>query len=106
MIKILSAAALGCMLANAPSAAQEASVVVGYGDLDLTSPLGVARLDSRIDRALDSVCDVRSQADLRHLMATRKCRNDAATAISLTRGEALAAAARGERRSRIALRVR
>jgi UrcA family protein len=53
---ILSAAALGVAVFAAPLAAQEASTVVSYADLDLTTEAGRATLDSRLHRAVRDVC--------------------------------------------------
>ena len=76
--------------------AQEVSISVGYGDLDLASAGGVARLDQRIDAAVDTVCgDTLGQQPLSRVMAIRRCsketRADVAgprqIAISKARGQ-------------------
>lgn len=57
-----------------PAHAQELTVSVGYGDLDLGSDAGVSRLDHRIDAAIDTVCgDTLGQQPLSRVMAIRKC---------------------------------
>ena len=59
---------------SVPVQAQDVSVSVGYGDLDLTSETGVARLDRRIGAAVDRVCgDHRDQLEISAVRAVRKC---------------------------------
>ncbi|MDP3677303.1 MAG: UrcA family protein [Novosphingobium sp.] len=59
---------------SASAQAQEVSVNVGYGDLDLTGETGVERLDRRIHDAVEQVCgDPFDQRELRAARASRKC---------------------------------
>ena len=76
--------------------AQEASVQVGYADLDLTTSSGVSRLDNRIDAGVKAVCGDRTgQKPLSTVLAIRRCgrltRADVATprqiAIARARGQ-------------------
>ena len=60
-----------------PAAAEEASVVVPYEDLDLLGPAGVEQLESRIRRAIKQVC---GEPDRRNLALWRfwnECRKQA-----------------------------
>ena len=78
MIKFFVPAALAAAALAAPAHAQDLSVSVGYGDLDLTSQTGVARLDRRIDAAVDRVCDDQiGQRSLSAVLATGKCARNA-----------------------------
>ena len=71
LISVLAAA-----LAS-PAQAQEQSVTVSYGDLDLTSDTGVARFDNRIDAAVGQVCGDRiGPMPLSTARAVRKCSRD------------------------------
>lgn len=57
-----------------PAAAQQVSVSIAYGDLDLTGPTGVKRLDQRIGNAVEQVCGIaREQKALSSARASRKC---------------------------------
>lgn len=53
---IFPAAALALVVFAAPLAAQDNSAVVTFGDLDLTTEAGRATLDTRLTRAVRSVC--------------------------------------------------
>ena len=66
--------------------AQEASVRVGYGDLDLTSETGVTRFDRRIEAAVEQVCgDRMGQKALSAVLAIRKCSREAQADIASPR---------------------
>ena len=57
MTKTILFASLAASLALAlPAAAQDVSIAVPYGDLDLRSDSGVKRLDTRIRHAIESIC--------------------------------------------------
>jgi UrcA family protein len=73
MLKFLIASSLlGAVIP--PAHAQQASVSVGYADLDLTSASGVQRLDRRIDAAIRKVCGERTgQKPLSTMLAIRRC---------------------------------
>ena len=58
----------------APAAAEEASVTVAFGDLDLTDPAGVATLESRIAAAVEEVCAVVEPRRLRGKVAWESCK--------------------------------
>ncbi len=61
------------ILATAPRG-ETVSVLVNVADLNLDSPHGIARLDSRLRHAARSVCDVRlGQETLLHKSATTRC---------------------------------
>lgn len=77
----------------APAQAQEQSVRVGYGDLDLASDAGVARFDQRIDVAIEQVCgDRMGQQALSAAMAIRKCSRDTRADVAAPREVAIARA--------------
>ena len=79
----------------ASAQAQEQSVRVGYGDLDLASDAGVARFDQRIDVAIEQVCgDRMGQQALSAAMAIRKCSRD--TRADVAPREVAIARARGK----------
>lgn len=65
---------LGAASIAAPAAAEELSVVVKYGDLDLASPAGKATLDRRIAAAVEKVCSPAERRDLRGWMAWEECK--------------------------------
>ena len=76
-----------------PAHAQELSVSVGYGDLDLASDAGVARLDHRIDDAIGTVCgDGLGQRPLSKIMAIRKCAKETRADVAGPRQIAIAKA--------------
>jgi UrcA family protein len=57
-----------------PAAAEEATVLVNYGDLDLTDPAGVAVLETRIAAAVKEVCNKTEPRLLRGLAAWEECK--------------------------------
>lgn len=87
IIAALAAATLpGAVLANEPTA----DIAVHYGDLDLTRPGDVKRLDRRIAAAISEVCgeDVtNSDLDLRRIVA--QCKADKQQQIADLRAVAL-----------------
>ena len=77
MTKFFALVPLLAVALAVPAQAQEISVSVGYGDLDLTRDAGVARLDHRIDAAVEAVCGDRiGQQSLSEALAIRKCTRD------------------------------
>jgi UrcA family protein len=58
----------------APAAAEEPSVTVYFGDLDLASPAGKATLDKRIAAAVEKVCSGAERRDIRGWMAAEECK--------------------------------
>lgn len=74
-MKTLFAAALFvAATATVPVFAQNVSKAVSYADLDLGSPDGQARLNSRLRRAVQTVCAVTNPSDLGERRAVRRCR--------------------------------
>lgn len=73
-------AATPAMAQNVGADAEQHQSTVGYGDLDLTTPKGRARLDVRIQHAAAMVCgrddDLRALGDQQ---AARQCYNAALT---------------------------
>lgn len=47
--------------------------IVAYDDLDLSSKRGVERLETRVEMAARSVCQVRLARDLRSVQAAKAC---------------------------------
>lgn len=77
MSKILLAlAALAAGAALPAYAAPPAATtrLVAYGDLDLSSPAGQARLEQRIATAVREVCGTAANYDLRARQAVAECR--------------------------------
>ena len=64
-------------LATAGTPADTPSVVVKYGDLNLTSQAGIARLHKRISNAAESVCSQLDRPFLSLQAAYRECVADA-----------------------------
>ena len=95
MIKSLALFAL--VLASAPALAQPPSATVRTADLDLATPSGVARLDRRIDRAVEEICGTAVAADLDGLAAIGRCR--AATMKSVSGQRAMLIAHAGGSRT-------
>jgi UrcA family protein len=85
----IAAALLAAALTPAPAAANgtlhshPAQVRVAYGDLDLASAAGRARLEQRLDTAVRTVCGDASLTDLLGQAAVRQCLRDTRAAIVL-----------------------
>jgi UrcA family protein len=89
--KLVTLAAIGVIgFTLTPAAhAQSASRAVSYGDLNLSHPEGIERLDHRIAAAAKAVCD-NGDITLRARMAASKCRNEAITGAVEARAMAIA----------------
>ena len=86
--KLVTLAALSTFgLGALPAQAQE-SRTVSYADLDLSTPGGVAALDSRIASAIKAVCDS-GDPTLRAKLAERRCRAKAAGDVEGPRAMAI-----------------
>jgi len=72
----------------APAQAQDTRHV-SYADLDLSTPSGIAQLDSRISSAVKAVC-TSGDPTLRTRMAERRCRREAIDGVGPQRDMALA----------------
>ena len=57
-----------------PASASEASVIVSFGDLDLTDPAGVTELETRIAAAVEEVCTTVEPRILRGKAAWEECK--------------------------------
>jgi UrcA family protein len=66
-----------CAIANAASPDGAVHRIVGFADLDLTRPAGVAVLYQRIRAAAREVCQPLSERDLTLRAASRSCVEDA-----------------------------
>lgn len=66
------------------------SQVVGYADLDLSSPAGIAALDGRIAGAIRKVCGRPYPDSLRARSDFHRCRVDTLAAVQTQRSAALA----------------
>jgi UrcA family protein len=79
-----------------PAFARSADVVtVGYGDLNLASAAGQRALDSRIEAAVNVVCEAGDSAELRTHALERACRNEAFAAAQPQRDAAIGGQRRG-----------
>ena len=94
MKTIILAAALAAGCLSAPAFAQQTTISVGYADLDLSRAADVAKLDRRLQAAVNTACGPTSAADLEGSNAASRCRAQTAQAVSLQRTRALAAASR------------
>lgn len=82
--------------ANAAPVETGSSVAVRFGDLDITTDKGAARLNRRIQHAADAVCGTPDIRDLRRVESTRRCRDFALGNAQKEVELAMAAAKRGE----------
>ena len=64
-------------IAATPASAEDVSVNVPYADLDLTGPAGSAKLEARIDAAVDQVCAKPHMRDLKAMTAWERCKETA-----------------------------
>ena len=96
-------AALAALLPLASVSAEPPprSLAVGYGDLDIVSAEGRAKLERRVQRAADEVCGGASDLDLAGQNEMRRCRTETA-AIALAKAEAHAQAISNGRTVRVA----
>jgi UrcA family protein len=90
VLSLLAASFLTLAIA-APGVAQTPetpSVIVSYGDLDLTSPEGSATLDRRIEAAAEKVCQKPRIVDLKAMTSWEECKaaslEDAREQLSFT----------------------
>lgn len=87
---IISAALL--LSAAAPAIAGQSSQTVGYADLNVSSPAGIAALEGRLQRAVRQVCGSADPTDLGGQSQVRQCRAHAQAGIG-PRRDAIRAAA-------------
>lgn len=79
----LFALATALLLSPVPALADEAPTrSVQYGDLDLTKPEGVVRLERRIAAAVRSVCQAADPRDVSLASKVQKCRKAARASAS------------------------
>ena len=69
-------------IAAAPVAAQEAQLVVSYGDLDLNTTAGVQVLDQRLEAGVKAVCARPDIRDLKSMVAWEQCKDAAMTSAN------------------------
>ncbi|TCM19601.1 UrcA family protein [Novosphingobium sp. PhB165] len=77
--------------------------LVRYADLDLTSPQGRARLDARINSAIDHVCGRADIGDLEGRAQIHDCRSESAQRAYTARDTMLAARDRGDHVAALAI---
>lgn len=65
------------LAAATPALAQQASIEVPYGDLDLTKDAGRKALDARIARAANRLCGTVGARDLVQIAAKKACVTEA-----------------------------
>lgn len=82
--------------ASGPPNAEQQSQTIGFADLDLTTPQGVATLDRRIANAVRSVCGWEDSRDLPAQSAVRECRAKAFADVADEREAVILAAQRGQ----------
>lgn len=72
----IMACVASCALAvlASPAAAEQSSVAVPYGDLDLSDERGMATLEVRLDAAIRSVCGRRDHRSVLPRARVRKCK--------------------------------
>lgn len=90
---LCAVAALATVMSFNPAQAENPrSTQVGYGDLDLQSAEGVARLDRRIAAAINHVCNYGPPAsDRLFTRITRLCMTETLASVEPARNEALRA---------------
>ncbi len=69
---LFGALALGAIAT--PAAAEDVSVTVYYGDLNLSNDRGMKTLKNRVDGAIRQVCGSLATRSIGELHKTRKCR--------------------------------
>ena len=90
MLKLLIPALLLSATPQLASAqATEAAVTISYGDLDLRSAEGVARLDRRINNAITELCTDYARVPLDGQIAISRCVKEAKASAQAQRGIAL-----------------
>lgn len=88
-----SFAAILLVAAGAPALAAPPERTIPYGDLNLSSPAGIATFRARIERVVGQACGRADPADLNGLNEVRRCRSDMLAAVGARRDALLAAAA-------------
>ncbi len=82
-IALLAAAAASLSFLSAvPAAAQDVSVSVAYGDLDVASPGGAQILAQRVEAAVNTACARPDIRDLEAMTAFSACRSAAITSAT------------------------
>ncbi|WP_420382160.1 UrcA family protein [Novosphingobium sp.] len=82
MIRKLTVAALAAICFVAPAAAQDeyTSIAVKVADLNLSRPRDVRRLDLRIARAAETVCQPETRLDLHAVNGITQCKRESVAA--------------------------
>lgn len=90
--KTITIALVSASLVSVPAEAQPnpRTEIVGYGDLDLSSPQGIATLDRRLHQAVQNVCGRYFPRDLQSMGDVRQCRRDSWASAQLQRNQAIA----------------
>ena len=102
-ILTLSHAFVACSaFAASAAAASTMSIPVSYGGLDLSTPAGIAALDSRIEGAVRRICGRAYPVELQAQADASRCRAEARLSVQAQRGDALASAQ--NRRTQLASR--
>ena len=74
-------AALSLNILASPALAEEVTISIPYGDLDISSPRGIATLEGRIQRAIRTVCGKADALNSAAMRAQRRCRREAQTFV-------------------------
>ena len=77
------AVAVSILLVGAPSDAETVSNIVHYGDLDLSSQAGRARLNTRIAGAIRQLCGAEDERNLVQAANVRHCRSSARSDVDV-----------------------
>ena len=88
-----AAAALSTLTAMPAAAAEPVQLTISYGDLDVTSPAGAARLAQRIESRVESVCERPFMRDLKGMRDYQSCIDSARDVAAETLGQIGAARA-------------
>ena len=86
----------------APAAATPDTVIVSYADLDLNAEAGLARLDSRLERAVRRVCGPAFPLSPYSSAEVRTCRDATRASLRAQRSDAIARAS--DRQTQLASR--
>jgi UrcA family protein len=85
MTKLAIASAVSVALSSiaaAPAAAQDTTVTVRYGDLDLDTTAGAQALGQRLEAGVKAVCERPDIRDLKSMVAWGQCKEAAMTSAN------------------------
>lgn len=104
-IILVAAALAGALTVSAvPAIAAERAVEVRYGDLDLSTEAGVAKLQKRVALAVKQVCGVADVRNIAERQDMLRCRKEASSRSSRDVALALDAARNSEQLARLTVK--